>query len=45
MPGAADAAPSTAPKVLLFDVMDTVVYDPFFQEMPKFFNITFKEVR
>ncbi|KAL4452447.1 hypothetical protein ABPG75_008109 [Micractinium tetrahymenae] len=24
--------------------MDTVVYDPFFQDMPRFFNCTFKEL-
>jgi len=30
--------------VLLFDVMDTIVYDPFFKEMPAFFGMTFKEL-
>ncbi|KAG2424013.1 hypothetical protein HXX76_014838 [Chlamydomonas incerta] len=30
--------------VLLFDIMDTVVYDPFFKEMPVFFNMSFKEL-
>lgn len=32
------------PPVLLLDIMDTVVYDPFFQDMPRFFGITFKEL-
>ncbi|PNW73539.1 hypothetical protein CHLRE_13g563200v5 [Chlamydomonas reinhardtii] len=30
--------------VLLLDIMDTVVYDPFFKEMPVFFNMSFKEL-
>lgn len=40
------ASPSTSGRrpVLLFDVMDTVVYDPFFYEMPKFFDMTFQEL-
>jgi hypothetical protein len=24
--------------------MDTIVYDPFFQDMPRFFNMPFKEL-
>jgi FMN phosphatase YigB (HAD superfamily) len=35
----------TAPKeILLLDVMDTKVVDPFFKEMPKFFGMTFDEL-
>lgn len=30
--------------VLLFDVMDTIVTDPFFEAMPRFFNMSFKEL-
>lgn len=26
-------------------MQDTICYDPFFQEMPKFFKISFKEAR
>lgn len=32
------------PPVLLLDVMDTIVYDPFYLDMPRFFGITFKEL-
>jgi hypothetical protein len=28
--------------VILLDVMDTIVSDPFFEHMPRFFNLTFK---
>jgi hypothetical protein len=30
--------------VLLLDVMDTLVTDPFFEHMPRFFNMSFKEL-
>lgn len=30
--------------VLLFDVMDTIVYDPFYVEVPKFFGTTLEEL-
>lgn len=30
--------------VLLFDVMGTLVHDPFFAEMPEFFGMTFEEL-
>lgn len=30
--------------ILLFDIMDTVVADPFFETMPAFFDMTFKEL-
>lgn len=30
--------------IILFDVMDTIVTDPFFEHMPRFFNMTFKEL-
>ena len=29
--------------VLLFDVMGTLVHDPFFAEMPEFFGMSFDE--
>ena len=32
------------PEVLLFDVMSTLVYDPFFIEVPAHFQMTFKEL-
>lgn len=31
-------------KILLFDIMDTIVRDPFYQDMPAFFQMTFKEL-
>jgi len=31
-------------KVLLWDVMSTLVYDPFFVDVPKFFGVTLKEI-
>ena len=40
----AAAAAQPDPPVLLLDVMDTVVYDPFFQDMPRFFDMPFKEL-
>ena len=33
---------STAP-VLLLDVMGTLVYDPFYEEIPRFFGMSFQE--
>ncbi|KAF8061989.1 FHY1 [Scenedesmus sp. PABB004] len=42
-PGGVAAAADGAP-VLLLDVMDTIVADPFFEHMPRFFNMTFKEL-
>ena len=45
MAAAADSSgPQHGPPVLLLDVMDTLVYDPFFQDMPRFFNMPFKEL-
>ncbi|PNH03107.1 hypothetical protein TSOC_010863 [Tetrabaena socialis] len=41
--GASELAPSAKP-VLLLDVMDTIVYDPFFQDMPVHFGMSFKEL-
>ncbi|KAG2498380.1 hypothetical protein HYH03_003639 [Edaphochlamys debaryana] len=40
---ASRTAPPTKP-VLLLDIMDTVVYDPFFNDMPAFFQMSFKEL-
>jgi hypothetical protein len=33
-----------APPVLLFDVMGTIVRDPFFEEIPAFFGLSMKEL-
>jgi hypothetical protein len=33
-----------SPPILLLDVMDTIVYDPFYHDMPKFFGLTLKEL-
>lgn len=30
--------------VILVDIMDTVVTDPFFEHMPRFFGMTFKDL-
>jgi hypothetical protein len=38
-PGSSNTSP-----VLLLDVMDTIVHDPFFHEMPAFFNISFQDL-
>lgn len=38
------ASNSKQTPVLLLDVMDTIVTDPFFEHMPRFFNLTFKEL-
>jgi hypothetical protein len=40
----AAAATTQQQPVLLLDVMDTLVTDPFFEHMPRFFNMTFKEL-
>ncbi|MFT7485746.1 MAG: FMN phosphatase YigB (HAD superfamily) [Candidatus Paceibacteria bacterium] len=34
----------TLPKVLLFDVMSTLIYDPFLVEMPRFFGMSMDEL-
>ena len=34
----------TAPRVLLLDVMDTLVYDPFHAEIPGFFGLSLREL-
>lgn len=47
MPAAAAPQQQQQPaqqSVILFDVMDTIVTDPFFEHMPRFFNMTFKEL-
>lgn len=33
-----------APRVLLLDVMDTLVHDPFHLEIPRFFGVTLREL-
>jgi HAD superfamily hydrolase (TIGR01509 family) len=38
-------APSGRQPVLLLDIMDTIVKDPFFTHMPAYFGLSFKEVR
>lgn len=35
---------SGSPRVVLFDVMDTLVRDPFYEEMPAFFGCTLEEL-
>ncbi len=30
--------------IIILDVMDTIVKDPFFEEMPRFFNMPFKQL-
>lgn len=46
MAAAASSSSSTTQQqpVLLLDVMDTLVTDPFFEHMPRFFNMSFKEL-
>eukprot|EP00276_Gloeochaete_wittrockiana_P013575 CAMPEP_0184332288 /NCGR_PEP_ID=MMETSP1089-20130417/1480_1 /TAXON_ID=38269 ORGANISM="Gloeochaete wittrockiana, Strain SAG46.84" /NCGR_SAMPLE_ID=MMETSP1089 /ASSEMBLY_ACC=CAM_ASM_000445 /LENGTH=233 /DNA_ID=CAMNT_0026655581 /DNA_START=221 /DNA_END=922 /DNA_ORIENTATION=+ len=36
--------PEAENPILLLDVMDTLVHDPFFHEMPKFFNMSLQEL-
>lgn len=36
--------PRPPAEVLLFDVMDTLVHDPFFEVMPAFFGLSFREL-
>ncbi|PSC72259.1 haloacid dehalogenase-like hydrolase (HAD) superfamily [Micractinium conductrix] len=43
-PPVAQHPPGGQLPVLLLDVMDTVVYDPFFHDMPRFFGLSFKEL-
>lgn len=38
-------ATSSAKPVLLFDVMDTIVKDPFYENMAPHFGLSFEEVR
>jgi hypothetical protein len=45
VPSATAADPSRQQPVILLDVMDTIVSDPFFEHMPRFFNLTFKVSR
>ncbi|KAI3438280.1 hypothetical protein D9Q98_000715 [Chlorella vulgaris] len=42
--GGGSQAAAGGPPTLLLDVMDTIVYDPFFNDMPRFFDITFNEL-
>lgn len=35
---------SSPTPIFLFDVMDTIVKDPFYEHMPTFFNLTFKQL-
>lgn len=39
-----NSSSATQRPVLLLDVMDTLVTDPFFEHMPRFFNMSFKEL-
>jgi hypothetical protein len=41
---AANAPPSPKPTVLLLDVMDTLVADPFYEAMPRHFNLPFRDL-
>ncbi|KAK9789916.1 hypothetical protein WJX73_001873 [Symbiochloris irregularis] len=43
-PKAATAAVASSKHVLLFDVMDTIVWDPFFTKTPEFLGMTLKEL-
>lgn len=38
------AASNKGSRVLVFDVMDTIVFDPFYTQMASFFGLTFKEL-
>ena len=42
--GAGGGGATGSGKVLLLDVMDTLVKDPFFEHMPRHFGMTFKEL-
>ncbi|XRB15710.1 uracil phosphatase [Pseudoscourfieldia marina] len=41
---ASSSSSSSSPSVILWDVLDTLVYDPFYQHMPAFFDMTFDEL-
>ncbi|MCX4242108.1 HAD-IA family hydrolase [Paraliomyxa miuraensis] len=36
--------PKSSPRVLLLDVMDTLVHDPFFAEIPRFFGTSLRQL-
>ena len=40
----AAASWSSSLPVILVDVMDTIVYDPFFTDMPRFFGMSFQQL-
>eukprot|EP00879_Flechtneria_rotunda_P024364 GHRR01025823.1.p1 GENE.GHRR01025823.1~~GHRR01025823.1.p1 ORF type:complete len:153 (+),score=19.10 GHRR01025823.1:97-555(+) len=40
----ADSSTQQQQQTVLLDVMDTIIQDPFFEHMPRFFNISFKEL-
>lgn len=40
----ATTTPRSTPSVLLLDVMDTLVYDPFHAEIPRFFGMNLREL-
>jgi FMN phosphatase YigB (HAD superfamily) len=35
----------TAPRIVLFDVMGTLVHEPFYQDVPRFFGMPLEELR
>jgi HAD superfamily hydrolase (TIGR01509 family) len=39
-----DLSPAARPPVLLFDVMSTLVYDPFHEALPGFFDLSLREL-
>ena len=41
---ATESTTSSHRPVILMDIMDTVVMDPFYEHMPKFFNMSFKQL-
>lgn len=43
-PAGQSSSMDTSKPVLLLDIMDTIVTDPFFEHMPRFFNMSFKEL-
>ena len=43
--GAADGARRGSGPVVRLDIMGTLVHDPFFDEFPSYFNLTFKGAR
>eukprot|EP00210_Caulerpa_lentillifera_P002648 g2530.t1 len=38
------SAMSRVRQILLFDIMDTVVYDPFYKQVPQFFDLSLQEL-